>query len=47
MDNILEEKAMEAILAIQSKVENFNQEYSVPDIRMGCGGGATNCDGNF
>jgi len=35
------------LLEIQKQIKEHGSTYSSIDIRCGCGGGATNCNGNF
>ncbi len=39
--------SMQKLLEIQSKILNYAQDYHCVSSNNGCGGGATNCNGNF
>ena len=38
---------MQKLLEIQSKISEHAQDYVCAGNNNGCGGGATNCNGNF
>lgn len=38
---------IQKLLEIQAQIKGHDSTYTSIDIRCGCGGGATNCNGNF